>query len=468
VRLIAAVFVIGILLAAGPVNAGPWTFEDLWPGTWFDLAIEPDGTPHVVYTNCTHTEYCFDATGPRRLIHAIKSLGVWSADTLASDPAGFTPAVTLDDTGGVHIVYTDSLYHMQYIYGTAGGPWVVESLPHSGPMYYRSEPDIAVDNTGGVHVSYNERERPWYQYRSGSGWIEQQVSFNYADNDLARSSMKTGTDGIVRIAFWSFATYGVVYENTGGVWTENVIGGGWGQFPSLALDANNNSHILYTSYGGAYYATNKTGAWAETTLDMNGGYGDILLTAGDAPVVAYPATVAVFDSVISYDVDLYVSVRGDSTWQRQSIVSYRTPAVGGAGFLFRPRLDIDYVGTLHIAYTHPVTGILTYGQRDLPVAADRSRSRSPNKPELKAVPNPFNPSTTIHYMVPETGRVTIDIFDVRGRHVRTLVDRHHTTGHHEVRWDSMGNNGAVLGSGVYFCRMTTHGLVQTRKITLVQ
>lgn len=443
-----------------------WTSGDLGPAVYFDMDVEPDGTPHIVYTNCTHRESCFGVPATRYLMHTVKTDGTWATDTLAADPAGFTPAVTLDDTGGVHIVYTDSLYHMQYLYGTAGGPWVKESLPHSGPGYFRNEPDIAVDDTGGVHVSYNERERPWYQYRSGTGWTEEQVSWNYADNDLARSSIRVGSDGVVRLAYWSFAYHGTLYEKSGGVWTENVIGLSWGQFPSLALDAGNNAHILYTGFGGAFYASNETGAWTEDTLDVNGSWGDLVLTADETPVVTYPTAVAFFDSLVYYQVDLYISDRAEGYWRRESVVSYTTPAVGGAGILFRPRLGVDDSGTLHLAYTHPVTGVLVYGRGDVPTPATQPSAGI--SPRLGVAPNPFNPSTTILISVPSAGRVTIEIFDVRGRRVGTLVDRRFDAGSNRLAWNGRDESGTALPSGVYFCRMTFAGSTLTRKITLIQ
>ena len=72
-------------------------------------------------------------------------------------------------------------------------------------------------------------------------------------------------------------------------------------------------------------------------------------------------------------------------------------------------------------------------------------------------PNPFNPMTTIRYDVPRSGRVKIDVFDVRGRKVTTLVDRVVPAGRHSVVWDGRDQGGATVPSGVYFSRLTADG-----------
>jgi len=120
-------------------------------------------------------------------------------------------------TAGVHIAYMDSLLHLQYIYGRSGVSWSYESPLHSGPYYFRNEPDIALDDTNGVHISYNERERPWYQYKSATGWIEEQVSYDYADNDIARTSIKVGSDDVVRMAYWGFGYDATLHERIDGM-----------------------------------------------------------------------------------------------------------------------------------------------------------------------------------------------------------------------------------------------------------
>lgn len=85
------------------------------------------------------------------------------------------------------------------------------------------------------------------------------------------------------------------------------------------------------------------------------------------------------------------------------------------------------------------------------------------------VPNPFNPTTTIRYRVARGGsRVTIRVFDIAGRLVRTLVDGVRPAGRGSVVWNGRDEWGRTLASGVYFCRLRSGDTVQTRKLVLMK
>lgn len=87
----------------------------------------------------------------------------------------------------------------------------------------------------------------------------------------------------------------------------------------------------------------------------------------------------------------------------------------------------------------------------------------------QCVPNPFNPTTVIRYDVPANGgHVTLRIYDVRGRVVRTLVDGVKAPGEKRVRWNGRNEQGQPVATGVYFYRMTARGFEMTRKMVLLQ
>ncbi len=84
-------------------------------------------------------------------------------------------------------------------------------------------------------------------------------------------------------------------------------------------------------------------------------------------------------------------------------------------------------------------------------------------------PNPFNPSTTISYDVATPGLVSLRIYDVSGRLVRTLVDEWKGVGRFDQLWDGTDNRGTTVTSGVYFYRMTAPGYKSmTRKMLLLK
>ena len=78
-------------------------------------------------------------------------------------------------------------------------------------------------------------------------------------------------------------------------------------------------------------------------------------------------------------------------------------------------------------------------------------------------PNPFNPTTTISFSVPKTSLVTIKVYDILGRELKTLVNEEKAAGNYNVKF-----NGANLSSGVYFYRMQAGDFVQTRKLMLMK
>ncbi|HWR83846.1 MAG TPA: kelch repeat-containing protein [Candidatus Deferrimicrobium sp.] len=78
-------------------------------------------------------------------------------------------------------------------------------------------------------------------------------------------------------------------------------------------------------------------------------------------------------------------------------------------------------------------------------------------------PNPFNPATEISFSLPTASRVTLEVYNITGQKVATLVDRFMEAGVHSVTWD--GSNAA---SGVYLYRMQTGDYVATRKMLLVK
>ncbi|MCF7796627.1 MAG: T9SS type A sorting domain-containing protein [Lentisphaeria bacterium] len=83
-------------------------------------------------------------------------------------------------------------------------------------------------------------------------------------------------------------------------------------------------------------------------------------------------------------------------------------------------------------------------------------------------PNPFNPSTTIRFALPEAGAVKLVIYDVQGKPVRTLLNRHLSAGHQSVVWQGQNDAGRQVSTGVYFARLEVNGFSKTRKMILMK
>lgn len=82
---------------------------------------------------------------------------------------------------------------------------------------------------------------------------------------------------------------------------------------------------------------------------------------------------------------------------------------------------------------------------------------------LQNYPNPFNPSTTIYYSISKSGSVTLKLYDILGREVRTLVNESEVAGDHHVSFTAVG-----LASGIYFYRLLAGGMTQTKKLMILK
>jgi hypothetical protein len=87
---------------------------------------------------------------------------------------------------------------------------------------------------------------------------------------------------------------------------------------------------------------------------------------------------------------------------------------------------------------------------------------------LNAHPNPFNPRTWIHFDLPKSGQVSLEVLDLRGRRVAQLDQGWFEEGSHEVLFLGQGDRGEALASGVYLVRMNTSVGAVSTKITLTR
>ena len=83
-------------------------------------------------------------------------------------------------------------------------------------------------------------------------------------------------------------------------------------------------------------------------------------------------------------------------------------------------------------------------------------------------PNPFNPETQIQFALPKDGQVTIVIYDMLGRKVRTIVDEFRPAGSYHVSWDARNGDGNVVTNGIYLLRMKSGTFMKTMKMTLIK
>ena len=82
-------------------------------------------------------------------------------------------------------------------------------------------------------------------------------------------------------------------------------------------------------------------------------------------------------------------------------------------------------------------------------------------------PNPFNPETSIKYALPQSGHVRIEIYNVLGQRIATLIDTEMAQGYHVAKWDGRNSLGQRVGAGIYLVRMQSGSFVKTQKMMLL-
>jgi hypothetical protein len=109
-------------------------------------------------------------------------------------------------------------------------------------------------------------------------------------------------------------------------------------------------------------------------------------------------------------------------------------------------------------WENPTTGI-----------SDKEQSQTPSVFMLSQnYPNPFNPTTAIQYQLPEDGKVTLEVYNLIGQHVKTLVNQLQTAGIQHQVWDGTNDIGKIVPTGVYFYQLRSGNFSATRKMLLIQ
>lgn len=101
-------------------------------------------------------------------------------------------------------------------------------------------------------------------------------------------------------------------------------------------------------------------------------------------------------------------------------------------------------------------------------------SNSPQSPSVRLsleanYPNPFNPSTTIAFNLPQSGRPVVTVYNLKGQMVKTLTNAEpYPAGEHSIVWDGRDQAGQPVSSGLYFCRLSFEGKSTVRKMVLAK
>jgi predicted outer membrane repeat protein len=136
-------------------------------------------------------------------------------------------------------------------------------------------------------------------------------------------------------------------------------------------------------------------------------------------------------------------------------------------FCHAERRDYSIHSTSPCAPAHSVCGLI--GAKQVGCTQTDVEGLTPAASRLhQSCPNPFNPSTRIAFEVKERAFVSLKIYDVSGRLVRTLAEKRYARGGYAIQWNGQDDSGRAIASGTYFCRMTAGSFSDTKKLVLLR
>jgi hypothetical protein len=197
-----------------------------------------------------------------------------------------------------------------------------------------------------------------------------------------------------------------------------------------------------------FKTTNRGESWTNIT----GNLPDLPL----ADIVAHPTNSN--NLYLGTDFGCFKTTNGGTTWNRWNIGMPNATIISEMGLISNaPQYFI-------VASTYGRSMFKRDVSEDDPIGIGSTSLNIPKQYELfQNYPNPFNPVTTIRFNLPVKDKVQILLFDMQGSLVNTILNKEMTAGEHAVNF-----NGSDLSTGVYFYRMVTSKVSDSKKMILIK
>jgi len=193
-----------------------------------------------------------------------------------------------------------------------------------------------------------------------------------------------------------------------------------------------------------------------------------------------PGDIVVGTTLISYTADFSdrgITVEWKTSFEPGGYRIYRKES-GAEFFKISPQIEIDASFTYRFTdnkltpgteYIYRINYIDENGEEKVLFETDAISVPTPGLALYQNHPNPFNPSTTIEFYLPEETEVRLTIFNSSGLVVRKVIEGGHLSrGIHSVKWDGRDESGNNVSSGVYYCRLSAAGRKITKKMVLIR
>jgi uncharacterized delta-60 repeat protein len=353
-------------------------------------------------------------------------------------------AMTLDSSGNIYVTGvsrgsgTEEDYATIKYYPNGDTAWVRR---YNGSANEDDEAKaIAVDGSGNVFVTGSSYDGNGYNYVTikydpfgDTAWVRMYDGEENEDDEACDIAIDdSGNAYVTGSSYHSETSEDFVtikyYSNGDTAWLRRYDGpvSSVDYAFAMAVDSSNNIYVTGQSYGSGTY-----GDYATVKYDSSGNELWVARYNGPANVNDESLDIAVDDSN-----NVYVT-----GWSAQSL-SYP--------------YNYDFAT---IKYVQTTSGIKDEtGERERPTEFVLSQN----------YPNPFNPSTKIEFTLAGSDFVSLQIYDLLGRKMRTLVSEELTAGYKSVIWDGKNENGEAVASGVYFYRLKVGDFSEPKKMLLLK
>ncbi len=195
--------------------------------------------------------------------------------------------------------------------------------------------------------------------------------------------------------------------------------------------------------------------------------------SSDSTIFTWEASIDVDDDPVTYTA--FIEITGIDMEDEEGIIDTSLMLNHSVIIQISESLSLDEITlTWYVGATDGIITELVYSD-SFTVIFDLSNLAISNEsiiPEIFALrqnyPNPFNPVTTIAYDVPEMTSVRVDIYNILGQQVRTLINRSHEPGYYRIQWDGTNDYGKVLPTGMYIYSIQASGFTSVKKLVLMK
>lgn len=434
-------------------NDGGMFFSDDAGLTWNYTANYLPITQYVIFEVTPDGQYCYGGSQDNGVSGTTNRGALWyhwiggDGGGAAIDPVNHNKIAVSNG------VYGGSWAFRRLLTTNAGANWtfIDNGVDPSSQWYHR----VRNDKVNPVDLFNNSGA---YVYRStnyGTSWTKTNASaFPTEVADMSVAKYTAAPHAVVYACLTSAANKLRVYENN--TWSDRSTGLGSGTVRHVEPHMTN-TQIAYAVMNGltsgqkVYKTTNRGVNWTNVSGDMP----NVPMSA----VIPHPTDNNKL--YVGTEMGCYRSTNGGTNWHRWNNGMPNATQVSEMGFID----SIAANGKFFVVSA-------TYGRSiyyreisgDDPIGISGNQNGIPQHYDLKQnYPNPFNPSTTIKFEIPVNDHVKIEVFDILGKQVATLIDAQYNAGYHEYKF-----NASSLSSGIYFYRITTSKLVDTKKMILVK